>query len=241
MTRRYVLSEQYKQEDGNYKCPYCNILSSKHGIMNHVAHHELTKSELSKRYASRKGRVAWNKGLTKETDNRVKTNSLSISKTMTAKVKSGCFIPCKHSKEFLNKLSLRQSLHNSGGKCKWYTVSGQKVQGTWERDLALKFEYFQIQWNKLKCNRDVWFYQMKGKTRAYTPDFYLPTLNIYLDPKAYYWGNDKNKIQTILDNYPDRQLIIINKQLYNQLITSDNRKKFIQLICRCSSNSRAGV
>lgn len=75
---------------------------------------------------------------------------------------------------FLKSLSERQSLHNSGGKCQWYEVSGQKVQGTWERDVATKLDEMGVRRIKLKTGADILWYELDGKRKAYTPDF-LPT------------------------------------------------------------------
>jgi hypothetical protein len=51
------------------------------------------------------------------------------------------------------ELSKQQSIKNRGGKSKWFEVTGQKVQGTWERNIALKFEELGIKWLKLKTNK----------------------------------------------------------------------------------------
>ena len=75
--------------------------------------------ELPKRKSGRQiGTVAWNKGLTK-TDLRVLKNSLSVSKAL--KGKPGHPLTEKQKTE----ISKRQSLHNNGGKSKWYEVGGK--------------------------------------------------------------------------------------------------------------------
>lgn len=127
-------------------------------------------------------------------------------------------------------LSIRQSINNSGGKSKWYMVAGQSVQGTWERNLALKFEEFKIIWKKLSTGKDVWPYVIEGKLKNYTPDFYLPKYNLYLDPKGYWWGNDKNKIELVRLQHTDKKLCIIEKKLYQQLITTNNVEEFELLL-----------
>ena len=119
------------------------------------------------------------------------------------------------------RTSIRQSLHNNGGKCKWFQVSGQMLQGTWERNLALKFNELQIEWRKLQVNKDVWPYVIDGKLKNYTPDFYLPEYDVYLDPKGYWWGNDKRKIEEVKRQHADKHLIILEKVEYEKLLSGD--------------------
>ena len=89
------------------------------------------------------GKPAWNKGLSKETDNRVANNALAVS--ISTKGRPGR----PHTTESKRKISQKLSINNKGGRAKWYEVAGQKVQGTWERNVALKFEELGIEWKKL--------------------------------------------------------------------------------------------
>lgn len=122
------------------------------------------------------------------------------------------------------ELSIIQSTKNRGGKSKWYNVSGQLVQGTWERDLAIKFDELGIKWIKLSVNKDVWPYVIDGKLKHYTPDFYLPEFNVYLDPKGYWWGDDKRKIEEVKKQHCDKKLLIIEKDLFKMILNSDYGK-----------------
>lgn len=112
------------------------------------------------------------------------------------------------------RLSKRQSENNSGGRSKWFTVADKKVQGTWERDLALVFEELQIKWIRPKC----WLYKMNGKQRRYSPDFYLPDYDLYLELKGYWWGNDREKMDAVLEQHQDKKIIIIEKELYKDIV-----------------------
>ena len=120
--------------------------------------------------------------------------------------------------EARKRLSERQSLKNSGGKSKWYEVSGQKVQGTWERNVAMKFVELGIQWYKPKVGKDVWKYTIDGLEKSYTPDFYLPDFEVYLEIKGYWWGNDREKMSLISKQHTDKRLIIITKKEYEEII-----------------------
>lgn len=122
------------------------------------------------------------------------------------------------------ELSILQSTKNRGGKSKWYNVSGQMVQGSWERDLAIKFNELGIRWTKLKTHKDVWPYVIDGQLKHYTPDFYLPDFDVYLDPKGYWWGDDKRKIEEVKKQHNDKRLVIIEKELFETILNSDYGK-----------------
>lgn len=119
------------------------------------------------------------------------------------------------------KLSIKQSLNNSGGKCKWYEVAGQKVQGTWERNVALKLEELGIRWYKPKVHKDVWSYKLNDKNKSYTPDLYLIDLDLYLEIKGHWWGNDKDKMDAVLEQHPDKNLLIIEKDQYQKILQGE--------------------
>ena len=106
-----------------------------------VPYSEEKKKKISE---SCKGRIAWNKGLKKDLDERVNQNALAIEKAMQAGIKNGTIKRPPMSESNKRKLSERQSLNNSGGKTKWFEVAGQKIQGTWERNIAIKFEELKV-------------------------------------------------------------------------------------------------
>ena len=168
-----------------------------------------------------KGYIPWNKGLTKETDARVKKNTDSLLKAY----KSGKIKPYNRigiqSIEQRQATSARMSLNNPGGKSKWFEVAGKKVQGTWERNIALKFEETNVIWEKPKTNNDIWKYVLDGKIKSYSPDFYLPEYDIWLEVKGYWWGNDKEKMDIVQKTYPYRKILIIEKEEYNKILSGE--------------------
>ena len=118
-------------------------------------------------------------------------------------------------------VSKRQSLNNSGGRCKWFEVAGQKVQGTWERDMALKFEEDGVNWYKPKLNRDVLRYTLDDKEKSYTPDFYLPDEDLYIEVKGHWWGNDKNKMKAVLEQHQDKRIVIVEKDDFYKFLQGE--------------------
>lgn len=92
------------------------------------------------------------------------------------------------------------------------------VQGTWERDLAIKFEQLNIRWLKLKTNKHTLKYEMNGKVRSYTPDFYLPDYKVFVEVKGFWWGNDKEKMKTVLNTHPDKTIMIVEKEEFQEIM-----------------------
>ena len=130
----------------------------------------------------------------------------------------GTFTGKKHTAETKQRISEKLSVNNKGGRAKWYDVAGQRVQGTWERDIATKFEHLGIQWIKLKTNKDTLKYKMDGKVRSYTPDFYLPDYNMYVEVKGFWWGNDKEKMRIVLETYPNKHIVVVERDEYEEIM-----------------------
>lgn len=84
------INESWKQENGLYKCPHCEKEYKKTGIATHIWRiHTEEGKKFSTNNGFKNGRVIWNKGLTKETDERIKKQSI----TYTKRIKSGEIIP----------------------------------------------------------------------------------------------------------------------------------------------------
>lgn len=223
---------EYIKLDNEFKCKFCDFhTKTMQSVTSHIwyNHTEEGKENIFKKKNYKELRLnykiatlkngnhrSWNKGLTKETDDRVRKNSIAVSNV--TKGRPGRL----HTDETKKKLSQIMSINNKGGKCKWFEVAGQKVQGTWERDIALLFDRLKIKWQKLKTNNHTFKYTMNGKIRSYTPDFFLPDLNLYLEIKGRWWGNDKEKMDLIFSTYPDINILLIQKEEFKKLTT----KKF---------------
>ena len=205
----------YFESNGEWICKECERkFTSKQATTSHIyrAHVIPGKSTGGGHVI---GVPAWNKGLSKETDDRVKKYG------ETQQGKPGTFTGKKHSLETKSILSRKASINNKGGRSKWYEVSGQKVQGTWERNVANKLTELHVEWEKLKTNRHTFDYEMSGKVRCYTPDFYLPKYDCYLEIKGRWWGNDKEKMDIVLKTYPDKKILIIEKEQYEKILQGE--------------------
>lgn len=196
------------------KCVFCTkICKSESSYKQHYVRCNNNPNKILYKPAGKpKGYRPWNTGLTKDTDTRVLKHSNKL------KGKIGTFLGKKHTEESKRKISQKLSINNKGGRAKWYEVAGQKVQGTWERNVALKFEELGIKWKKLKTNRDILEYIMDNKIRCYTPDFYLPTYNVYLEVKGHWWGRDREKMDIVLKTHVDKNIVIIEKEQYEKIL-----------------------
>ena len=169
-------------------CPICNKeLKSYKAKVAHVwrAHSDSGIAHGQKTGAASKGKISHRKGLTKETSEEIKRTAEKLSQTLQRKITEGTFIPSKMGTEARRKLSIEQSLKNRGGKCKWFDYKGQKLQGTWELNIAKKLDDMGIRWYKPKVHKDVWSYMLDGQVKSYTPDLYLEEENLYLEIKGY--------------------------------------------------------
>lgn len=142
----------------------------------------------------------------------------TASETMILQYRNGR-LPNKPNKEFCRQLSLSQSLENKGGRSKWYIVSGIKVQGTWERNIAEKLNELSVKWEKI---RDYPFRYIKdNKEHRYSPDFYLPEFDCYLEIKGFWWGQDREKMDLVINQNPDKNIIIIEKDDYEKVMQGE--------------------
>jgi hypothetical protein len=147
----------------HWKCPDCGFVAkTRQSATSHYWRlHTNTNIRFNPPTNSNGRHNSWNKGLTKETDLRVANNALASGNAL--KGRKGT----PPSEQNRRNTSIRMSLNNPGGKSKWYEVAGQKLQGTWERNIAIKLEELGIRWYKAKVNKDVWRYELDGKTRSY--------------------------------------------------------------------------
>lgn len=205
-------------------CPICNKeLKSEKAKVAHVwrAHSEDGVAHGQKTGSKSKGRPSHRKGLTKETSEEIRRTAEKNSQTIQTKIANGSFVPNKMGIEARKRLSVEQSIKNRGGKCKWFEYKGQKLQGTWELNIAKKLDELGIDWYKPAVHRDVWEYKLDGKKKSYTPDLQLIDQDIFLEIKGYWWGDDKRKMEAVLSQHPEKKIVIIEKNEYNKIMQGE--------------------
>lgn len=148
---------------------------------------------------------AWNKGLTKDIDDRIKKISEHLKVVMKQKFINGTLGGCR-SKQYIGSKRHREGAAKCGGykkragigkKFYVYDSTGKKVclQSSYEKryyDILLERN---IKWIRPKYI----YYNIDNKQRKYYPDFYLPKFDIYIDTKNSYLEKiDNEKIKAVI-------------------------------------------
>ena len=112
------ITEDWKQDNGLYKCPYCEKEYKKNGICTHIwrNHTEEGKICVCKNNFGNKGKPSWNSGLTKETDERVKRGGYAYHKNYTEGKFESYWKGKHHKKESIDKLSESGKLAHKEGR-----------------------------------------------------------------------------------------------------------------------------
>lgn len=229
---RYSIKRVVNHDKSLISCVLCHkeFAGGKAFKSHDVQVHEVLKVPTGIKRGRPIGQSAWNIGLTKEIDDRVRRGGQKISKSIKERQLNGTYQQESRemSYEARQRLSIRQSLNNSGGRCKWYTVDGKRVQGTWERDIAIKLCQHHTEWYKPLKKQDVWRYvDDLGIERSYSPDMYLPEHDLFLEIKGYWWGNDRRKMDIVMSTYPDRKMLIVEKELFETIMQGEQ----VWLLC----------
>lgn len=126
----------------------------------------------------------WNKGVTKETDERMQKNSDSVKKFY--ETHPGSFTGKQHSDEYKNNMSQLAKNRGLGGfnmRKASVDYNGTSLDSSYELVVAKSLDENNIKWQR--CNRFKYTHP-DGSEHYYTPDFYLPQYDVYLDPKNDY-------------------------------------------------------
>jgi very-short-patch-repair endonuclease len=78
LTTVTVVQEEWRCDDGRYKCPYCEYIGTKSGIGPHIWRKHGLGSTFDSFLKFRETKGSWNKGLTKDVDERVAKLGVSI-------------------------------------------------------------------------------------------------------------------------------------------------------------------
>jgi hypothetical protein len=170
------------------------------------------------KYSGTADRRGWNKGLSKENCPSIKLQA----DTLKARVVSGQLVRKNKGKNKLNSDSVRKhaahlssiirakvangTWHVSFSTRKTYVYKGEKFHGTWELKFAQWLDSVKINWVRTK---NKFQYNFDGKLRFYTPDFYLPDNDLYVEIKGYPVAKDYSK----WNQFPLKLLVITGKEL----------------------------
>ena len=215
---------------GGSKTKYCNKCNKEITVNNYNKHQISCNSVKEKKirgvdFDPNSGykdgsRSAWNKGLTKDTDVRVK----KYSKTNIGNKKIGkCVDP---QKEFERRQKLSKSAKNlrfggyrpNAGRSKKFKVidsfgTETTLQSTYELLCSELLNELGIKWIRPKT--------LKYDGKNYFADFYLTEYDIYLDPKNNYKAKqDEEKIRKVIEQN-DVKVFVLTKDMLNiEFLTS---------------------
>ena len=130
-----------------------------------------------------------------------------------------------HSKETREKISLKRAqqienefLNKPYAKVKWYKVKNilneeYSVRGHWEENVAKRLNDLKIVWIKAK-----YITYVSDITHRYTPDFYIPSLNAYIEVKGHYSDDDKMKMKLVQSQHPEIKIFFLIGKRYHNFI-----------------------
>jgi hypothetical protein len=181
------LNIEWKQENGLYKCPYCEKEYTKNGICTHIWKQHTEEGKLhnpNKGYHT--GRIAWNKGLTEKNDERVKKGS----NTLRNNYKEGIIFPSfknkhhtnksiekiskslkKHCENIDNRKRLRDIGRKGGYGTKGYTERGTYYQSNFEKQC---FEWLEKNKINFEAHKEI-------PNSSKISDIYLPHKDLWIE------------------------------------------------------------
>ena len=100
------------------------------------------------------------------------------------------------------KLSLsRIKVLENSPHIKWFIIDNIKVQGKWEQSIAIKLFEAGIKFERVRLTYD--------NTRHYTPDFYIPSLDIFIEIKGWLRIDDIIKYQKVIKEHSDKVIKVL--------------------------------
>ena len=181
----------------DYICKFCRKVCK--NANSHRNHERLCPSNPNRNYVSHTiSHKAWNKGLTKENDERIRKYGETCSKRIQSGIIQKSFKGKHHTEEYKQRMRELAFERQLGG---WHTsktidYKGIKLDSQYEFEVAKELDNNQVKWE-----RPTYFLweDSNGMKHRYYPDFYLPEYNVYLDPKNDYLINNKSKRFGITD------------------------------------------
>lgn len=171
---------------------------------------------------------AWNSGLTKETDKRVKQGGETYSKKILSGEINASQLGKKCTDRHKNKISetIKNKIKNgtwhlSFSHARIHEYNGIKFHGTWELKYAKWLDENNVKWRR---PNEKFEYEFEGKKRFYTPDFYLIEEECYVEIKGYPVKKDFAK----WDFFPLKLKILSGKNLFELKIIDDFKSRNVK-------------
>ena len=215
LTSEKALKSEFNKPNIQY-CRYCN--KECHNLNSLKQHESRCKENPNRRCIENLSNRNWAKGLTADTDERVRKFAISIKKYY--ETHPGTFTGKKHSKETKARIAEKMTEYNhsnnrrhSHGKHGYF--DGVYFMSTWE--LAYYIFSKEHNHNIIRCS-ERFRYELHGKHHYYTPDFIED--GYFVEVKG--WETELDKLKyTLVDNlkviyYNElKQMIKFVQNLYN--------------------------
>ena len=197
----------------NLQCRFCNkVLKNKRSFINH----ERTCNENPQKQDSPRGMLGksgWNKGLTKDSDDRVKRGVETRVKNNKEnnRLPTGCAAWSTEQRRKVSKEKGTGGYKENAGRSKKFRVLdsfGKEVclQSTYELRVSEILNNLNIKWIRPKA--------LKYDEKNYFADFYLPDRDVWLDPKNNYKAKcDEEKIKKVIEQNNVELYIILEHQI----------------------------
>jgi hypothetical protein len=212
---------KYKKEEKLYECECGKQFEKSQGLNAHFSWcliHRNGVLPINKRSQGNMGKGSWSKGLTKDTDDRIKNMALKVSIKLKNHITSD---------ETKNKISSSLKGKNKiggyhDGCNRWkgeYIKFNEEIiwlDSSWEKLFVEKCIINNIKWTK---NNKIWFnYTHNDNTYKYYPDFFLSDYNLWIEIK----GMIKEKDYSKWNQFPNNLQILKSKKEISNFFDSIN-------------------
>ncbi len=123
----------------------------------------------------------------------------------------------RHSQIVMKKVE-EGTWHLSFSKSRTHEYKGVKFHGLWEVKFAMNLDDKNVEWRR---PTEKFQYTFEGKTRNYTPDFWIPEMDSYVEIKGYTTPKDEAK----WSQFPLKLVILKGEDLVQLGILEDNQIK----------------
>ena len=160
-------------------------------------------------------RVVWNKGLSKDTDERVKAYAATVKLSARSPWHGRCLDPIKE-QERRKKISAKLKGVAGGYRANAGRSKKFKVFDSFGKHTVLQSTYEYVVYEIL-CELGIRWIRpsaLKYNQRNYFADFYLIDFGVYLDPKNdYKAAQDKEKIKAVIEQNNVKLVVLLKHQL----------------------------
>ena len=173
----------------------------------------------------------WNKGLTKDTDDRVKAQGQTFhNRYVNGEIKVWCDGLTKETDGRIKKSAskISETISNKIGDSDWHCQNRQRIEykdaifdSAWEYEFVKFLDEHNIKWTR---NEEYFIYVFENSEHRYFPDLYLPEYDLFIEIKGYCREKDKAKwdqFEKKLDIYFLKDLKELNIDYFKNI--SDNR------------------